>query len=115
MNGKIVLVNCPIENIECKKNRLVINRDFYASQNYFLNKDYHGSILALKNAYYKTTELHSTSCFNCAELFRSTITQSLEYIQEDLFKMSTGFFKAKRFQSSFELAGTVLEEMKKEG
>jgi hypothetical protein len=115
MNEKIVLVNCPIEDSECKENRLVINRDFYESQNYFLNKDYSRSILALKNAFIKTTELQKTSCLNCAKLFRNTITQSLEYIQDDLNYMSTGFLGKNRFNSSLKLAGTVLKEMKKEG
>ncbi|MBA4411467.1 MAG: hypothetical protein Q8S54_04090 [Bacteroidota bacterium] len=114
MNDKIELLKCPKEGIGCEDHRLVINRDYCASQNYMHDKDYSRSILALKNAFHKTTELNETSCLNCARLFRSTITESLEYIHEDLLNMSTGILGTKRFQSSFELAVNVLMEMKRE-
>jgi hypothetical protein len=113
MNEKFVLVSCPIEGNDCKEHRMVINRDFYASQDYFQNKDYSRSILALKNAFHKTSELQKTSCFKCAEMFRNTITQSLEYIHDDLNYMSSGLFGNNRFHSSLKLAGNVLKEIKK--
>jgi hypothetical protein len=112
MNNKIELLRCPLDGINCKEHRMVINQEFYASQDYLLNKDYPRSILALKNAFHKTSELEKASCLNCAALFRSTITKSLENIHEDLRFMSTGIFSTKRFNSSLALAGTVLNEMK---
>lgn len=112
MNEKIELLSCPLDGINCKEHRMVINRDFYESQDYLLNKDYPRSILALKNAFHKTAELQKASCLNCAELFRNTITQSLENIHDDLHLMSTGMFGNNRFHSSLELAGSVLKEMK---
>jgi len=112
MNEKIELLRCPMDGINCREHRRVINRDFYESQDYLLNKDYPRSILALKNAFHKTTELQKTSCLSCAELFRNTITQSLENIHDDLHLMSTGLFGHNRFHSSLKLAGNVLKEMK---
>jgi len=114
MNEKIVLLSCPREGSDCKEHRMIINRDFYASQNYFMNKDYSRSILALKNAFLKTTELQDTSCMTCAQMFRNTITQSLEIIHHDLNYMTTGFFGNQRFNSSLKLADTVLKEIKQE-
>ena len=113
MNERIELVSCPLEGSNCKEHRMVINREFYASQNFFHNKDYSRSILALKIAFDKTFEIQKTSCLNCAELFRKTITQSLENIHDDLYKMSKGIFATKRYNSSLELAGNVLNEMKR--
>jgi len=112
MNDKIELISCPRQGTECQHHRVVINRDFHESQTFLLNKDYSNSILALKDAYHKTTELHTTSCHSCAELFRLSITKSLENIHADLHKMSTGMFGTKRFRSSLELAGVVLSEIK---
>lgn len=113
MNDKIVLVSCPREGNECKEHRFIINRDFYESQNYFLNKDYPKSILALKSAFQRTAELQKTSCFTCAEMFRSTITRSMEYLYEDLHYMSKGFLGKNRFHTSLQLADMTLKEMKR--
>ena len=112
MNEKIELVGCPLGGTNCKEHRKIINRDYYASQNYFLNKEYSRSILALKDAFQKTTDIQETSCLRCAELFRDTITQSLENIHDDLHRMSTGIFGSNRFHSSLQLAVSVLKEMK---
>lgn len=110
----IELESCPLEGKNCKEHRAFINRNLRVSLNHLLNKEYAQSIEELKRAYYKTTELNQPTCIQCAELFRSTITRSMEHIQEDLQKMSTGFFKVKRFNPSLEQATKVLKEIKKE-
>lgn len=115
MNEKIVLVSCPFDGNDCKEHRMVINRDFYASQNYLVNKEYSRSILALKNAFHKTNELEKSTCVNCAKMFRTSITQSLENIHDDLQYMTSGFFGNRRFHPSLILAVNVLKEMKNEG
>lgn len=112
---KIELVgNCLLgDKYLCKKQLSVINKKFLASSRYFRDKDYTRSIEELKSAFYITTEIQETSCTKCIELFRSTITESLENIHADLQKMSTGFFVRKHYQSSYELATSVLGELKK--
>lgn len=112
MQDKFELVSCPSDGINCVEHRLVINKSFLESGKHLNNKDYQRSIEALKSAFYKTTELQETTCLKCAELFRLTITQSLEQIHADLEKMSKSFFYSKRYQSSYELACLVLEELK---
>lgn len=110
----IELESCPLEGKNCKEHRAFINRNLRVSLHHLLNKEYAQSIQELKTAYYKTTELNQPTCIQCAELFRATITRSMEHIQEDLQKMATGFFKVKRFNSSLEQATNVLKEIKKE-
>ena len=112
--AKIEVVDCPQDMEECLKQLPEINRYFLESHRYHLNKDYQRSIEALKLAFNTTKEIKESSCLKCAELFRTTITQSLENIYDDLQKMTTGWFGSKRYQSSFEIATLVLAEFRKE-
>jgi hypothetical protein len=114
MSDKFEMVKCLREGRDCQEHRLVINRGFNESDIFLINKEYSMSILTLKDAYYKTTELQESSCAQCAELFRCTIRKSLEYIYDDLHRMTKGFFGTKRYQSSYELVCNVLEEIKAE-
>ena len=110
---KIEMINCPLDKVLCVEQLSVINKYYLESNEYHLKKDYQRSIEALKLAFDSTYEIHNSSCLKCAELFRSTIISSLENIHLDLEKMTTGMFKSKRFQSSFELATLALDEFKK--
>ena len=112
MNNKIELVSCLRNGSECREHRHFINLHFNDSLTYLQNKEYSRSILALKNAYLKTTELQTSPCVKCADIFRGAIIQSLEGIHKDLHKMTSGFFGTRRFQSSYELASVVLKEFK---
>ncbi len=114
MSDKIELISCQRGGKTCQEHRLFLNRGFNESESFLVNKEYSMSILTLKDAYYKTTELQETSCAQCANLFRCTIIKSLESIQDDLFRMTKGFFGTKRYQSSYELVCNVLEEIQKE-
>lgn len=110
--GFIEMESCPIEATICIEPLALINEKMRISRTHLLDKNYLQAIEELKIAYHKTTELNQDSCLQCAKLFRSTITKSMEAIHEDLQKMTTGFFKAKRFNSSLELAASVLTEFK---
>ena len=110
--GKIELINCPHQKEGCEERLSVINQYFLVSHKYHYNKEYTRSIEALKLAFDLTFEIQESSCLNCAEQFRTTIISSLENIHSDLQKMSIGWFKATRFQSSLEQVTLVLEECK---
>jgi len=112
LQPKIEIVNCPNDKSECVAQLPVINQHFHESHDSFLNKDYKSSIAILKRAYDTTYEIQESSCKNCTGLFRSTIISSLENIHLDLQKMTTGWFKSKRFRSSYELSALVLEELR---
>lgn len=114
MSDKFEMVRCVRGGRDCQEHRLVINRGFNESDSFLVNKEYSMSILTLKDAYYKTTDLQESACAQCADLFRCTITKSLESIHDDLFRMTRGLFGTKRYQSSYELVCNVLAEIKKE-
>jgi hypothetical protein len=105
---------CPRDRSTCIKHLSVLNKSFALSQCHHLNKDYPRSIESLKYAYDITDDFQESSCENCVTLFRSTIIQSLEYIHEDLQKMSSGFIRTKQYIQSFVLASQVLEDFRKE-
>ena len=111
----IELIFCPQdrEGSNCKEHRAVINQSMLASRRHVLDKEYQVSIAELKTAFYKTVELKEATCQRCADFYRSTITQSLEQIHDDLRKMSGGIFRGKHYKASFEQASEVLEEFRK--
>ncbi len=111
---KIELVECKFGGHNCKDHLSEINKNFLDSGNYQRSKDYQRSIEALKNAYNLTFELQESSCIRCAELFRSTIIQSMENMSNELHRMSTGLFKTKRFESSYIMATNTLKDFKNE-
>ena len=109
---KIKLVSCPVGGMQCKEQLSEINNSFVESYSYHRDKDYYRSIESLKSAFNKTSELKPSTCANCAKLFRSTITNSMEKIHDELKGMSTGMFKTNRYQSSYVFAGSVLDNFK---
>jgi hypothetical protein len=111
--GKIELVGCPQLGEDCKKHISQINKSFLSSDRFWRDKDYPQAIDELKSAFYTSNKFMDTSCTSCLELFHATIIRSLENIHQDLYRMSTGLFSRKRYQSSYELATGVLEEFKK--
>lgn len=110
---KIELVSCPRKNMICQEHLSVVNKCYVESEQYFRDKDYQRSIDTLKTAFYKTTELAGSPCSNCANLFRSTIADSIEDIHGDLKKMASGLFSKKRLQTSCMKAANLLEEFEK--
>jgi len=110
---KIEVEGCTLLGKDCKKNLSVINNSFLQSQQFFLNKDYPRSIEELKLAFIRTNEIEESFCNQCTHVFRSTLTQSLEYIQEDLQKMTTGFLKTNRYNDSYLMACNVLNDFRK--
>lgn len=108
----IELESCKHDGRICMERRALINHQMRTSRRLWLNKNYQHSIEELKDAFYNTSELDQPSCIQCAQLFRSTITRSMENIHDDLREMTTGFFKIKRFQSNLDLASSILKEFK---
>lgn len=111
---KFELASCPDLGTDCTKTLSAINASFLASERYWRDKEYSRAIEELKSAYYATNEITEASCTGCAELFRSTILESLGHIHEDLEKMNKGIYRRKRFQNSYELATETLDEFRKE-
>jgi len=108
----IELVSCHFDGTNCMAQRALINKKMLTSRRLWLNKNYEHSIAELKSAFYNTEELDQSTCLQCAQLFRSTITRSMENIHGDLQKMTTGLFNIEHYQSDYELATIVLKEFK---
>jgi hypothetical protein len=109
---KIELVSCPRKEIKCKEQLTLINKIYVDTEYYLSEKYYQRSIEILQSAFYITTELTDHPCVKCAELFRSTIIESLENIQNELKKSTSGFFGKKNLKSSLILAEDTLAELK---
>jgi len=108
---KFKLVNCPIQGKHCIKQLPSINKSYLEAEQYRRNKEFHPAINTLKRAYFTTLELKEPGCSKCVDLFQSSITQSLEEIKDELHKMSIGWFKTKRYESSYLMSGKVLREL----
>lgn len=110
---KIELLTCRAGGHNCKEHLSVINKCYSEANNYHFERDYLNSIESLKSAFFKTTELNQESCVRCAGLFRLTITQSLENINNELQNLTTGLFGKKRYKTSYIASCNVLNEIKK--
>ena len=113
--NKFELISCPRNGRNCKKHLVAINKDYIESDYYLKNKEYNESIEALNSAFTKTYELKEETCEQCAKTFRYTILQTLQNIHMELYNMSNGLFKSKRYRSSYIFAGNVLNNLKQKG
>lgn len=109
---KIELMVCQAGGHNCREHLSTINDCYLEANNYHFEKDYLSSIELLKSAFFKTCDLNQDSCVNCAKLFRSTITQSLENINNELYTLTTGLFSKKRYQKCYIASREVLNELK---
>lgn len=110
--NKIELINCPKGGATCSSQLSDINKNFMESDNYQQNKEYRMSIRSLQNAFDKTYELEVSKCKKCAQLFRSTIINSLENMHVELEKMSSEKFRGKHYRSSYVLAEDAIRDLR---
>jgi hypothetical protein len=108
----IHLESCPENGDNCQAHRAVINECLKNSFNFFLQSHYEQAINELQTAFNQTLDMEQETCAKCAELFRLRITSSLEQIQGELQKMTTGFFKSNRHKPTLEYATRVINELK---
>ncbi len=110
--NKIELLSCHLNSQRCNHHLKEINRSYSLAHNYHLEKDYFNSIRSLKSAFKIAEELKETTCLNCASFFQSTLTESLENINSELKRMSTGLFAKKRYRSSYIESCNILNEIR---
>jgi len=109
---KIELLVCQAGGQNCKEHLSIINDCYLDANNYHFEKDYLNSIESLKNAFFKTSELNQETCVKCANLFRSTIRQSLENIHGELHHLTTGLIKNRRYLNCYKKSCAVLNDLK---
>lgn len=112
--NKIELLNCNSGANNCKNHLVVINECYTAANSFHLEKDYLNSIESLRNAFLMTCELREDTCVQCANLFRTTIAQSLENINIELKKLTTGIMGNKRYLKSYKKSCAVLDDIRRE-
>lgn len=110
---KFELMVCQAGGHNCREHLKVINQHYSEATFYHSEKDYTNSIKSLKNAYFVTDDLNQDSCVRCADLFRSTITDSLQSINKELHNLTSGFFRKKRYINCYVESCNVLNELKK--
>jgi hypothetical protein len=110
--GFIELVLCPIDQEFCVGHLKKINKLVQLSRGNWISKDYPKAIEELKGAFDQTMEITPNECARCKVIFRETLIRSMEAIHDDLRQITSGFFRAKRHRSSFDLATRVLQEMR---
>ncbi len=111
-SGFIELISCPAGGKLCAEQLNFINERMKLSRTYWINKEFPQAIEELKIAFNKTTELNSSTCIPCVELFRSTIIKSLEVRQKE-FRQRKGLFKRKSHSPDYELATDFFIEFAK--
>ena len=110
--GFIELVRCPIGQEFCVSHLRKINKFVQHSGGNWISKDYPKAIEELKAAFDQTMEINPAECSRCTVVFRETLIRSMKSIHNDLRQMTSGMFRAKRHQSSFEEASRILQEMR---
>lgn len=113
--NKFEIERCAINGENCKNHLSEINRSYLISNQSNQNKDYSNAIEALKKGFYKSCELNDPVCLSCSRMFRSTITQSIANIQNELENISGGLFGTKRYVNSYLMACDTLNELKQVG
>jgi hypothetical protein len=110
---KIELLVCNSGSQNCKEHLLIINKCYVDATSYHLEKDYLSSIESLKCAFFCTSDLQETSCVQCANLFRSTITKTLENIKGELQELTSGLIGNRRYLKSYIESCAVLNDLQK--
>ena len=110
--NKFEVLTCSVRSEGCKDHLVVINECYLAANKYHLEKDYLNTLESLRNAFCRTSQLKEKSCVNCANLFRSTIAQSVESIHGELQNLTTGLFRKKRYEKSYLVSRNILNEIK---
>ncbi len=109
---KFELVSCAIKGIHCKKVLPEINELYAESELARINKEYQKSAELLQSAYVKTQVLKESACVSCVDFFQTSITKTMEDMQEEVYDMSVGFFHKKRYEKVYVRMCNFLRKMK---
>ncbi|MCG6189882.1 hypothetical protein [Maribellus maritimus] len=108
---KFKLIGCPIKGIHCTNILPEINKLYAESELARENKEYQKSVEQLQKAYYRTLELKESPCTKCVSMFQSSINETLETMQEELYEMSFGIFHRKRYQLAYSKLSNFIKKL----
>ncbi|MGV8095034.1 MAG: hypothetical protein AB2L24_24535 [Mangrovibacterium sp.] len=109
----IELVSCQWNGENCSDIRQEINRLLRSARKSRINKEYRKAIDEIVEAYFLTEQNTKDDCQQCLEFFRETMLNSLSLITAELKKMTTGFFRDKRYQEVYLFAAEKTDELAK--
>lgn len=95
---KFELVGCPVNGMHCTSILPEINALYGASEIARMDKEYVKAAELLQKAFHKTLELKQPGCAACVEMFQGSIKQTMKIMEDEVYDMSVGFFRKKRYE-----------------
>ena len=110
--NKFKFISCSVQGIFCKDVLPEINKLYAEAELARINREYQKSTDLLQMAYLKTLGLKESTCSTCVDFFQSCITSTMEEMQEEVYEMSVGFLRKKRYEIVYERIRSFIQKMK---
>ncbi|MEL7586575.1 MAG: hypothetical protein AAGU19_07650 [Prolixibacteraceae bacterium] len=107
----IELVSCQWDGANCTNLRKDINILLRSARKSNMNKEYRKAIDEISEAFFLTDQITNDGCQQCTGFFRETMLNSLKQLTEELGKMSSGFFRDRRYREVYQFARKKLDEL----
>lgn len=108
---KFKIVSCPVKKIHCAKILPEVNELYARSELARINKEYLQSAVLLQNAYLKTLQLQESCCGQCVNLIQSSISETLDTIQEEVRERTYGLFHKKRYEHVYARLSSLVKKI----
>lgn len=109
---KFKLVSCSANGVYCSSTLPEINRLYAEAELYRINREYQKSAELLQEAYVKTMVLNESTCAKCVDFFQTSITSTMENMQEEVYDMSVGFLSKKRYEQVYDRLCNFIQKIK---
>lgn len=109
---KFELVGCPVNGMHCTSILPEINALYGASEMAHMDKEYVKAAELLQKAFHKTLELKQPGCAACVEMFQGSIKQTMKVMEDEVYGMSVGFFRKKRYEKLHLILTGFINRMK---
>lgn len=109
---KFKLVSCSANGVYCRSTLPEINRLYAEAELARINKEYQKSAEILQDAYVKTLLLKESKCGKCVDFFQTSITSTMENMQEEVYSMSVGFLSKKRYEEVYNKLCSFIQKIK---
>lgn len=109
---KFELVSCSVKGVHCRGILPEINELYARSESARIDKEYQRSAELLQKAYAKTLLLDKPVCAQCVNFFQTSITETMEQMEEEVHDMSVGFFHKKRYEHVYLRLRNFLKKMR---
>lgn len=111
-DDKFKFISCSVDGIYCRDILPEINKLYAQAELARINREYQKSTDLLQIAYLKTLLLKESTCATCVDFFQTSIASTLEEMQEEVYDMSVGFLRKKRYEIVYERMRCFMQKMK---